>query len=206
MDSYIGPALTAIRSLNPDHSWLFVEIGAYTGDLSFYMHDQYNCNCVAIEPDYDRYNQMNSLVFGLPIVTVYGAVGKMDGQTEYRCICNVHDEYGGNIVGWENGRVVDGYIVPCFCWDTFISICCNGRVPDLVFMDCEGSERDVLPQILESEFKPKRLIVEWHPAFYKASGRDRLVGLMTQQYEHRALIYETDDGIKHPLYGEFLLR
>ena len=206
MDRDIQPALDAVELLKPDDSWLIAEIGARHGDVSKYFYKRYGCNIVTVEPCIDCYKELINNVSELPIKAVFGALGENDTGAIYSKVKTFDGELGGNILGWNPFNILKQYVVPSFTWDFFVSMCCDGLVPSLIFSDCEGAEQYLLPQILQSKLKPRHIIVEWHPAFYGDKARESLITQMKSQYNHEIIYYAPDNMDKCPLYGKFELR
>jgi len=206
MDCDIQPALDAIELLRPDDSWLIAEIGARHGDVSKYFYEQYKCNVVTIEPCIDYYQELINNVSGLPIKTVFGALGRNNVDTIYSEVKSFDGEIGGNIVGWNPFRILKQYAVPSFTWDNFVFKHCGGVMPNLVFSDCEGAEQFLLPQILDSNWQPQHIIVEWHTAFYQNNMRNSLIKQMERDYQHEIIYYVPDNINRCPLYGRFEIR
>jgi len=206
MDLDIQPALDAIANIKPRHYWLIAEIGSKHGDVAKYLYQQYACSVIAMEPSIDAYKGLVRNIIGTPIRTAFGALWKDNCNVMYGEVESIDGELGGNVVGWNPYRILQRYDVPGITWDTFISNYCRGVTPDLVFSDCEGSEQHLLRQILQSNFKPHHIIVEWHPAFYGKGVRNNLITQMEVQYNHETIYYIPDKVNKHPLYGRFEIR
>jgi FkbM family methyltransferase len=199
VDADIAPIFDAIEGYNPQSSWLFAEIGSRTGDVTRYMHEKYGCRCVGIEPDGEWYRAFRYSVIGLPISAFWGAVGIAEGSAWFQRTQNRDGELGGNIVEWVPYEVVARYEVPAYSWASFLQDCCWDNVPDILFMDCEGAETAIIPQIIEHSLKPKRILIEWHAACYGSEMIQKMIDQLSEVYSHRVIKFDGD-----PIYGEFL--
>jgi FkbM family methyltransferase len=140
-----------------DKSSIFIDVGGHLGNFSYDIHKKYECSIYAFEPLKDNFDKMSKNLSMFPkIICINSALSNFDGETHISSL-----GASSSLFDRKEGGANTKISVKAF--STFVGE--EGlEVIDLVKMNIEGSEYELLDEIIDSGCisKIKHLQIQFH--------------------------------------------
>jgi FkbM family methyltransferase len=181
-------------SLEPEDT--VVEIGAFTGKISLKAAAEYGLQRVyAIEASKRNFDVLCTNCCNTPVIPINLAIGAKDGVSSFvefeghSSSNSLIQESGTYSREGDTGRTAKPVFTEVRTLTLFSFLKKTGiKEVGLLFMNCEGAEKYILPQIVETSGMIDRIrtiSIEFHPQLLGQTSIMRLIKLLATNYKPR---------------------
>jgi FkbM family methyltransferase len=171
-----------------------VEIGALTGNISLHAWRAFGItNIYAVEALPDNFQILMNNCKGSPVKTVNVAIGENDCQVSFfeygLCSSSSLFRIDSSVKYQREMDLKLETLVRCVTLATFMKEHRIGGI-DFLILNCEGAERFILPEIIESEGMVaaiRQISIELHPMILGQREVLRLIRLACPRYDYRVI-------------------